>query len=148
MKKLLFAAVVCIICTFDVHPVYAQGRGYTIPEGKIIQHEGVEVIVFDKDEYHQLGLAYIELNRLLRKAVLTETKYTLRLEIEKSYEMRVENCQGKIKLVEYDRDFWKLRVDDLKKERLSLQKSRKLTTIAHWALHGILSVALIPAILK
>ncbi len=134
VKTLLSIFMVCSLISANVY-----AGDVVVPEGRDYEVGGEKGIFFTLEEYKQVGVAYVQLNKFLKQEVLLDAKFKLNLDIERSYDLRIENCQSHIEVVEYDVRFQKAQVEDLKKRLKATIKVNKIERISHWILHGVLA---------
>jgi len=138
--KSIVSLLLIFAMLFITIPTNADEK-YALPDGVDYTLDGKNGVFLTLDEYKKVGFAYIELGRLINKDRLISYKYEIRLDIEKNYELRIENCSSHVKLMEFDRDFWKIRSEELVKNIRSINRSNKAEKIVYWVVIGLLSVS-------
>jgi len=141
MKPFIFMlAIFSLVFLCPFQSVYAEEK-IPMPEGIDYEVNGQQGIFFTLEEYKQIALVYNAYVNNLDKIQFINTKYELMLDIEKNYDLRVKNCQSHISILEYDLDFQKARVKELRSTIKSINRNSKLQAILHWSLIGILAAA-------
>jgi len=119
--KLFILITTILICT-PLASLADDTEGPTelrkMPTGKIIELEGVSYKAFTLDEWKQVGLLAADYVWLFNRHSLVDQQYKLQLEMSDLYELRQQNCTARLKILETDRDFWKVRVKEEQKFRL------------------------------
>ena len=108
-----------------------------LPEGQIITHQGVQYKAFTLEEYKKIGLIYADYILLLRANELT-----LRLNMEKNYELQVQGLKNLTTTLELDRDYWTARVKEEQEANKRRATFSGLERFGSWALVVIEAIAL------
>lgn len=119
--RLLLSFWLMLVIIFSTNALVAGP--HKLPEGLELKHEGVKYIAFTLEEFQQIGLVYVEANRL----TALEGKYQLKLSLfednEDAWYERLAGCKESLTVREHHTDYLLLSLED---ERDLRSKDKKL----------------------
>jgi hypothetical protein len=113
-----------------------------MPAGQVITYQNVQYKAFTLDEYKTLALIYADYLYFIKQNSSLNRELTLRLDMEKNYELQVQGLKDLTKTLELDRDYWNTRVKEEQEANKRRETLSGLERFGAWALVAIEAVAL------
>jgi hypothetical protein len=141
----LITAIVASVLFFGAVSARAQEENpptRDMPTGTVLTVQNVQYKAFTLDEYKTLALIYADYLYFINQNVSLHKELTLRLDMEKNYELQVQGFKDLTKTLELDRDYWNTRVKEEQEANKRREVMSGLERFGAWALVAVEAVAL------